>query len=49
MKIYNLWSRKDGKREYYFNILPFITLVDSDEGLFLNIGWINICVNIKIQ
>lgn len=55
MKAYNLLKRKDGRKEFNFNILPFISFFFGDEKdlggkyCYLNIGWLNICFQFKIK
>ena len=49
MKVYNLLSRKDNKEDYNFNFLPFISLFYGKEYCYLNIGWLNICLQFKIK
>lgn len=54
MKVYNLLKRNDNKKDYNFNVIPYLSFFfGENETLngkycFLNIGWLNICFQFKI-
>ena len=49
IRVYNLLSRIDGTKHFNFNLIPFVSFFWGVDYTYLNIGWFNLCLQIKLK